>query len=56
MKNSREFIEQYNKTIDNNRKIANALYYLEKHQQEASGYNYSSKAVYYNEKNEDIIL
>lgn len=40
MTNNEKFIQEYNKRIARNKKIANALYHIEKTRNENAGYNY----------------
>lgn len=54
MKNNKIFIEEFNKGEAQRRKIANALYYIEKRHNEADGYKYGAKAIQWNDKKQRL--
>lgn len=56
MEKNKEFLKLYNSKVANNRKIANALYCIEKQRNIANGYKYNNQVIQYNDKNNRIIF
>lgn len=54
-KQNKEFLQLYNRKIENNRKIANALYCIERQRNKDNGYKYTNQVIQWNDKNQTII-
>lgn len=50
------FLQLFNSKVANNRKIANAIYSIEKRRNKDDGYKYNNLIVQYNDKNNSIIF